>query len=144
MSSSVPAPQALSLLKHMWQKMVKESAEAIHGIGVVIVLGYAFCWHASVQGVFFLLKTLQLSFCSPPLLPIYKHTLSLPLAGSVQIPSSFCNSRTLILFECISAPFFFFLSSAGNGQQRRRSIQDLSVAGTDSNQVKTLFSPWRS
>lgn len=125
MSSSVPKLpphlpiQLLSLLKHNWQKMVKKSAEGIHGTGGFIALGYAFCWQAGWVGV---------AAVSALPSPSYIQTDSLS-------PCWICTHSCNILTWCTFSNFFFLLILVGNGQQRRRSIQDLSVAGTDSNQV---------
>lgn len=122
MSSSAlkPAPHLpiQHLLKHNWQKMVKKSAD--------------YSWRIYCIRIYFLLTSwvggCGSCLCSP---------LSFLYTNRLLFPCWICTRSCNILTWCKFSGFFFLVILAGNGQQRRRSIQDLSVAGTDSNQVNT-------
>jgi len=82
----------------------------------------------------------ELKFCSclslplSPFLSVDLYKFQAPLQQSH--PSYFVQNR----FHCFVFVLFCFVFPAGNGQQRRRSIQDLTVAGTESSQVSSFSS----
>lgn len=130
MSSSAPAPSPKPVQIHVTEDGGVECSSNSCGRS-----GYC------IGGILFVDRPacFELKFCSclslplSPFLSVDLYKFQAPLQQSH--PSYFVLNR----FHCFVFVLLFFFP-AGNGQQRRRSIQDLTVAGTESSQVMSLIS----